>query len=411
MMRPGRPAPGRSTIALLAGLAVDNYGSGLFLPLAVLYATRVVGLDLNVAGGLVATATVLGFAVPPIAGRLTHRFGPRLVVVAAQIVQGAGAVVYLLAGNGVSVFAAAALLAAGAQMFYCSVFVLIADVSTSTRKERPFARVGMVRAGAFGLGTLTSAVVLTQRSDAALRVLVGLDALTFVAAAVVLAVLVDTERVDHDAGKAVGPLRVLRDRSYLTLMASTCLLGLAIDFALIGTPVFVLDVLDGPSWVPGALLATGTALSSVLGVRVVDAIRGVRRTRSIQAGGGLYATWALLMMLMTWWPAEWLAPYAFVTWLLLVAGNKVFYPVSGALAEALPPRDARAGYMATYQYAYTTAQVLAPAVVALFAVSAWLPWAVVAASALLGVRLIGHLGSVIPATVDRIPAVAEKTRV
>jgi hypothetical protein len=49
----------RNRLALLTALGVDNFGSGLFLPLALLYATRVVGLPLATAGtgaGLAAVA-------------------------------------------------------------------------------------------------------------------------------------------------------------------------------------------------------------------------------------------------------------------------------------------------------------------------------------------------------------------
>ena len=133
-------------------LAIDNVGSGLFLPLSLLYATRVVGLDVGVAGSVVAAATALSFAVPPVAGRVTHRLGPRFVVVCAQVVQCAGALAYLFADGARGVLVAAALMAAGVQLFYCSVFVLIADVSRDEAKERPFALVGMVRSAAFGLG-------------------------------------------------------------------------------------------------------------------------------------------------------------------------------------------------------------------------------------------------------------------
>ncbi len=394
----------RSRFALLIGLAIDNFGSGLFLPLALLYATRVVGLGVDSAGAVVAVATMLGFAVPPLAGRLTHRFGPRFVVVSAQLLQGAGALGYLLAGGAVGVFVGAGLLALGTQLFYCAVFVLIADVSTNEAKERPFALVAMVRSAAFGLGALSAAIVLTWESDTALRWLVGLDAVTFVVAAFLLAVFVVTEPVDRCSAPAVGTLTVLRDRRYLALIASTCLVGLAVDFALVGTPVFILQVLEGPAWLPGALLASGTVLSSVYGVKVVDALRGYRRTRSLQIGAWTYAVWGLLTMAMIWLPAGWLVPYAFATWALMVAASKVFFPFSGALSEALPPRGERAAYMATFQYAFTAAQVLAPAAVALFAVSAWLPWAVVTASSLAGVLVLGWLGA-IPSAVDRPIAV------
>lgn len=273
MIGAGWPTMDRSRSALVAGLAIDNFGSGLFLPLALLYATRVVGLDVRTAGAVVSVATLMGFAVPPLAGRLTHRFGPRFVVVAAQLLEGAGAVGYLFAGSVGGVFVAAALLAVGTQMFYCSVFVLIADASTNEAKERPFALVAVVRGAAFGLGTLSAALVLASGGAPALRWLVGIDAVTFGLAAVLLVLFVSSKPVDHEQAAALGPLTVLRDRRYRALMASTCLVGLAVDFALVGTPVFVVDVLHGPAWLPGALLASGTLLSSVYGVQVVDALR------------------------------------------------------------------------------------------------------------------------------------------
>jgi MFS family permease len=376
----------------------------LFLPLSLLYATRVVGLDVGVAGTVVAAATALSFAVPPLAGRLTHRFGPRFVAVCAQVVQCVGALAYLVAGSAFGVLVAAGLMAAGVQLFYCSVFVLIADVSRDEAKERPFALVAMVRGAAFGLGALIAAAVLTLDSDAAFRLLVAVDAITFIVAAALLASCVVIEHPDPHAPAAAGPLTVLRDRGYLALMASNCLVGLAMDVSLLGAPVFFLEVLDGPAWLPGVLLAGGTVLSSLYGVRVVDALRGRRRTRSLQAGAVIFAVWAALTMGMLWLPDGWLIPYACGTWVVMVVGTKIFYPISGALSEALPPRQDRAGYMATYQYAFTTAQVLGPAVVALFAVAAWLPWTVVAASALGAVVVLGWLGRTIPAALNRSPA-------
>lgn len=60
----------RSRLALLTALGVDNVGSGLFLPVVLLYVTRVVGLPLAVAGTVVALGTLAGLAVPPVVGRL-----------------------------------------------------------------------------------------------------------------------------------------------------------------------------------------------------------------------------------------------------------------------------------------------------------------------------------------------------
>ena len=51
----------RSRVALLVTLAVDNFGSGLFLPLSIVYATRVIGAPLSVAG-IVVSVSSLGSA-------------------------------------------------------------------------------------------------------------------------------------------------------------------------------------------------------------------------------------------------------------------------------------------------------------------------------------------------------------
>ena len=281
-------------------------------------------------------------------------------------------------------------------------------MSTTTAKERPFALVTMVRAGAFGLGTLSAAVLLAWDSDAVLRWLVGLNALTFVVAAILLAACVRTESEDYTAIRSVGPLTVLRDRRYLALMLAVFLIDLA-DFSLVGMPIFVIEFVNGPEWLPGALLAISTALLSLFSVRVVDTLRGLRRTRSMQGAAAIYAVFALLMMGMLWVPMQLLVPYAITIWLLRVFATMAFFPIAGALSEALPPPEHRAAAMATYQYAFTTAQVAAPAIVALFAVTTWLPWAILSAASLAATVVVGWLGRAMPPTVDR-PAALVATR-
>jgi MFS family permease len=407
MARANWPMLDRSRVALLAALAIDNFGSGLFLPLAILYASREVGLEVDTAGGVVAAATVVGFAVPPVAGQLTHRIGPRAVVIAAQALQGLGAVAYFVAANAAGVFVAAALMAVGIQLFYCAVFVLIADVSTGAAKERPFALVAMVRGGAFGLGNLAAALTLAWDSHEALRILVAVDATTFAVAASLLALFVTTAPVEHREARPVGLLSVLRDRRYVTLMATTLLTAIALDVALVGTPVYIIEILHGPAWLPGALLAMGTVLGSVAGLRIVDALSGFRRTRSLQAGALILTTWAIAMVGLDSVGAGALVACAFAAWLLLTAAGKISDPITGALSEALPPRESRSVYMATFQYAFTTAQVLAPAIVGLFVVSAWLPWVVVATAALAAVPLLGRLERVLPRQLNLRPEIAE----
>ena len=85
------------------------------------------------------------------------------------------------------------------------------------------------------------------------------------------------------------------------------------------------------------MLAFTTTLSSLVGVRVVDRMRGVRRTRTLQLAAVLLAAWAALTAAMVWMPRSWVVPYALLVSLVMVAGTKLYYPVAGALSDALPP--------------------------------------------------------------------------
>jgi MFS family permease len=236
-------------MALLVALGVDNVGSGLFLPLALVYATRVVGLTLGQAGVAVTVGTAAGLAVPAVAGRFVDRLGPRPVVITAQLTQACGALAYLVAHGVALVVVATVLLAAGQQLFYSALFALISDVAGEGPKDRPFAVVGMVRSACFGAGGLVVGALLTTVGPAGYRVAVAVDGASFLACALLLVLLVRPSRPrPSGVGTPVSGRRLLADRPYLALIGITALVALAGDFFLVGVPVYVLDELHAPVW-------------------------------------------------------------------------------------------------------------------------------------------------------------------
>ena len=387
----------RSRIALLTALGVDNFGSGLFLPVALLYVTRVVGLPLAMAGTIIALGTVAGLAAPPVAGRLVDRVGPWQVVICAVLLQALGVVAYLSARGAVVVAVAAVLLAAGQQSFYSSVFALISDVAGDGPKDRPFAVVGMVRSSCFGLGALAAAGLLSLAGPAGFRAAVAIDAVSFAVCALLLALLVRVPRPHRRdlAAARAGPGRLSADRPFLALIVATGLVALSTDFFLSGISVYALAQLHTQPWLPGALLALLTAVNSVGATAALRVTRRMYRTTAMALGAGLYAAWCAASLAAVAVPAVWRAAELMAATLLMAAAGLLFQSRTNALAEAAAPAARRGRYLAAFQYAFTVPGVVAPAVVALFSVALWLPWLLVATSAVLAIvalRLVaGHL--------------------
>jgi Na+/melibiose symporter-like transporter len=388
----------KNRLVLLTALGVDNFGSGFFLPLALVYVTRVVGLPLGTAGTVVALGTMAGLGVPPLAGRLVDRVGPRLVVIAAQLLQALGALAYLAADGAIAVATAAALLAGGQQMFYSSLFALISDVAGAGPKDRPFTVALMVRSACFGLGGLVTGALLSLAGQAGYRIAVVADAISFVTCTVLLALLlrVPHPRRQHEAAASAGARGPLSDRPFLALIAVTGLVALASDFFLAGIGVYALAQLRAPPWLPGAILALLTVLSSTGGTLALRVTRGLSRTTAMALGAALYLLWcgaslAAVLISPRWRPAELLA----ATVVMAAAG--LLFSRTNALAEAAAPRAVRGRYLAAFQYAFTVPGVIAPAVVALFSVAVWLPWLLVGTCAGVAVAALRWLASRLPA--------------
>jgi hypothetical protein len=201
-------------------------------------------------------------------------------------------------------------------------------------------------------------------------------------------------------GRGGGGARLLADRPYLALIAITGLMALTSDLFLVGVPVFVLERLHGPPWLPGTMLALLTAISATGGTLALRATRHRSRISVLRLSAACLAAWsvsglAALALPPGWRPAELLA-----TTLLAAVGGLLFVRAN-ALAEAAAPRAARGRYLAGFQYAYTVAGVVAPALVALFSVATWLPWLLVGAADVLAAALLGPLGARLPVHATR----------
>jgi len=196
---------------------------------------------------------------------------------------------------------------------------------------------------------------------------------------------------------------VLADRPFLILVAASGLMALATDVYLVGTPVFVLVRLHGPPWLPGTMLALTTALNSIGGTAALRATRRLSRITAMQASAAVYLLWCAVSLAAAVLPSAWRPAALLAATVTLAFAGLLSGPRGLALAEATAPPAARGRYLAAYQYAFTVAGVVAPALVALFSVAVWLPWLVTAGCSGLAVVALRAL-----ATACRRPLCAQR---
>jgi hypothetical protein len=109
---------------------------------------------------------------------------------------------------------------------------------------------------------------------------------------------------------------------------------LAVDFYLTGMPVYVIEELHAPDWLPGTLLAVSTTLSSLAGTFALRMTGRLTRIAAIQAGAVLYVAWCAVSLAAILLPPAWRPADLMMAIVLLAAAGLVCGPARGRW----PPR-------------------------------------------------------------------------
>jgi MFS family permease len=386
--RAGSRAP-----AFLVAVGIDTLGSGLFLPISLLYFTRVTGVSLSTVGVLLSVATALTLPLPVLIGPLVDALGARRIVVAAQLAQALGLLGYLVVSGPAGIFLAALVVAAGQRAFWSSFFSLVAELSGAERdresQDRWFAVVGMVQGAAFGAGGLLAGLLLAANSTPVYRVLAVVDAATFLASAALLIIAVRSHPGVRAGRSGRGGYRILlADRPYLALIAVNAAFALCSTLLMVAVPVYVVDGLPAPRWIVGPLLALNTIFLTAGQALMARIVRPLSRVRALVVAGSFWIVWCLGLAGAVRVPAHLLVAYLTLVMLCFTAAELIHGPLSNSLAAAAAPEALRGRYLATFQLSYAVANAVAPGLFAvLFSAGRTLPWLVVA-----GLTAISTLG-------------------
>jgi MFS family permease len=406
LQRLGFPAIGRHR-QFVTAITVDAIGSGVFMPISVLYFLESTSLSLARIGLALSIASALRLPFSPMLGGLVDRIGAKPVLLAANLLQAVGFIGYVFAESFAAVLAASAVVQLGQMAFWSSFSPVVAAISELGERERWFGFLGALRNASFAIGGLAAAAVITIGSDLAFTAVVIVNAASYVAAYVLL-LSVEGPRPGGAAastdGLPTGWGRVLRDRPYLLLVVTNYTYATSAMALNVAMPVYITTFLGLPGWVAGAVFTINTIMIGLGQGLAVNAMEGSVRTRIIALGSLLFAGSYVLLLSADWTTVPVGVVVVFVAAIVYTGGELFAGPVLNALSTDAAPTSLRGRYVSLYQMSWNVASTIAPAALTwLLDTGAAAVWGALAAVSVVGIGLSTLLRRTMPLAAATVP--------
>jgi MFS family permease len=344
----------------VTAIVADTVGSGLFMPITLLYFLAMTDLSLVQIGSALSLSALLTMPGAFVIGSLVDRFGPRKMMLVGNLVQACGMLAYLWAESLVAVALWTTLLNLGRQSFWGSFGNVVTAISAPGEREMWFGFLQAVRNLGYSVGGVLAGIALQIGTGTAYQAVVIVNAVTFVLAFVLLLDVPD-HRVPHDAdAPAEGWGVVLRDRPYLRLVLGQ--LGfvagmMVLNFAL---PVYVAETIELPGWVVGAIFTLNTALVGLGQGLVVRRMTGRVRARMMGLAQLVFVASYAMFVVAGWLPV-WLAVVVMLVGAAVyTAGELVGGPVFSATAAEAAPDHLRGRYLGLFQLSWGLGGAVTP---------------------------------------------------
>ncbi|OPF81041.1 MFS transporter [Streptomyces antioxidans] len=407
---------------LFSALSIDALGTGLFLPFSILYFTATTDLTLGRVGLALSIGALVRIPATPGAGMFCDRFGARRTVVLSNLTQAVGFFNYLLVDSFGHLLIAAVVVQLGNSAFWVAYPGLVHDIAGGQRQESWFAVITSLRHAGLGLGALGASLAVAVGGTNGYIAIVAVNALSFATAAI-LTVLdtsdgaraaPDNATPEHDVSSEAAPMSgwasTLRDRPFLgfvVLNFGLALLSLAFG---LGVPVFLVDTVHLPPWIPGTVLAVNAVLGAVGATPVGAAITGRSRSGGLIASQAIVGCAFMAVLCCAYVPSAVGVCLALAAVVLMTLGELVQILIVSPTVNDCATAASRGRYNSLSQMAFSIGDVVTPALMTTLLAhgpaATWIPLAALAVVDMLGVALLAHH---LPAMRRRInqPGVAE----
>ncbi|MBO1329928.1 MFS transporter [Streptomyces sp. VRA16 Mangrove soil] len=377
---------------------MDSIGSGVFIPVSMLYFLATTSLTLVQVGAALTTAGLLALPAGPLTGGLVDRYGAKPVLQAANLAQAAGFAGYLFVGQPWQIALCAWLNSAGRAVFFGCYGVTVTALAEPGRREHWFGLLGSVRNLGYAAGGLLASVAVGVGTRGMYTAIVAVNALSYVAAFALMRT-VPNARPDAHHDTAGGWRRVLRDRRFLPVVAHQLCFAVSLFVLNVAIPVYAVDVLGLPGWTAGAVFTLNTLMVGFGQGFVVGRLGGRVRSRVLVTGHACFAAGYLLFLAAGHVAALALAIAALLCGAgLYTFGEILGGPLTSTIAAESAPDALRGRYLALNQLAVTLAGTAAPlALSGLLSAGPAAIWLTLVGVSALGATLALTIGRTVPA--------------
>jgi MFS family permease len=366
----------RDTRLLLSGDALSSVGTGLILPLLLIYLHQVRGIKLTTTGLLLAVPGVIGLATVPLSGIALDRFGPRNTLRSLIVGMAVAETGLAFVHSPTQALPVLALLGIVQGATFPAYNVMLAAVAgDGPRQQRAFAvNFTFINAGV-GIGSVLGGLIVDVHRPITFTGLFLANAASFVLFAAVLSRLPDVRpQRAHDAAR--GSYREVAANRPLLLVALTTLLLALTGYAALdsGLPAYATVVGHVSVRVVALSLAVNTGLIVVSQLLVLRLVRHWRRSTALAVVGVLWAvSWVLLALCAL--PSSPVGRDALVFGFagLFGVGETFMAPTVGPLINTLADERIRGRANAMSSSMYSVAFVISPSISAAL-ISAGLSW-------------------------------------
>lgn len=393
----------------VTAIVADTVGSGLFMPMTLLYFLAVSDLSLVQAGWALSLSALLTMPAAFGIGSLVDRFGARRMMLAGNLVQAAGMVGYLWVEAFWPVALCTVLLNLGRQAFWGSFGNVVTAITQPGERELWFGFLQAMRNLGYAVGGVLAGVVLQVDSVSAFKAVVVANAVTFVVAWALLLDLPDHRAERADDAPVEGWGVVVRDRAYLRLVVSQ--LGYAIGVMVLNyaLPVYIAETADLPGWLVGAVFTLNTVMVGLGQGLMVRWMSGRVRARMMAMAQGFFVAGYALFVLAGLLPVWLAAGVLLVGAAVYTSGELAGGPVYSAVAAEAAPDHLRGRYLGLGQITWGVAGTVTPiAFTWLLDRGPFTVWVALTVVAALGAAWAASLPRRLPAAGRRVTSRAEQ---